>query len=225
MTEALHDVQFPNESRAYREARNALLLAERELRRQVERVAEQRRALPPGGAIAEDYVFADVRNSGRKPRLSELFAGKSTLVAYSFMYGPKMDEPCPMCSSMLDALNGQVPHITQRAGLAVIAKSLPERIAAFARERGWDQLPLFSSADNRYNVDYKGEDANGNQRPAMNVFVLRDGKVHHSWCSELMFVKADPGQDPRHIDMIWPLWNVLDLTPEGRDAWRPKLRE
>src|SRR5690348_6266444 len=147
--DALHDVHFPNESRAYREARNELLFAERELRRQSERVAAQRRALPLGGALPEDYVFEDVRNGGRKVKLSELFAGKSTLVAYSFMYGPKMEEPCPMCSSMLDALNGQAPQISQRAGLAVIAKSPAPRIAAFARERGWDRLSLFSSADNR----------------------------------------------------------------------------
>ncbi len=227
----LHDVQFPNESRDYREARNELLLAEQDLRRQIERVAGRRRALPLGGEVPHDYAFDEVGalsgsgpRTGHSTKLSGLFGDKQTLIAYSYMYGPAMEEPCPMCSSMLDALDGQVQHITQRASVAVIAKSPAERIGVFARERGWSRLRLLSSANNRYNADYRGEDSSGYQRPALNVFARRDGKVFHTYCTELMFLPGDSGQDPRHIDMIWPLWNALDLTPEGRSAdWRPKL--
>ena len=228
MTDSLHGIHFPNESAEYRAARNELLLAEQVLRRQVEAVAALRRALPAGGEIPENYGFEEVAFGGvaspRRVRFSELFGDKETLVAYSFMYGPEMAEPCPACSSMLDGLNGQAPHVGPRASLVVIAKSPPERIRAFASARGWDRLRLFSSAGTTYNRDYRGETADGAQRPALNIFTRRDGSVRHFTCSELMFVSSEPGQDPRHIDLIWPLWNVLDMTPEGRGGnWRPKL--
>jgi predicted dithiol-disulfide oxidoreductase (DUF899 family) len=228
--ESLHHVRFPNESQAYREARNELLIAERELRRQMERVAAQRRALPVGGEVPEDYVFEEVGPlSGAIPtavpvKLSNLFGGKQTLIAYSFMYGPEMKEACPSCTSILDGLDGESQHVNQRASFVVIAKSPPARILDHTRVRGWTDLRLLSSAKNTYNADYQGENAKGEQRPALNVFTRRDGKIFHTYCTELMFISADPGQDPRHVDLIWPLWQLLDLTPEGRDAnWRPKL--
>ncbi|MGP0088479.1 MAG: DUF899 family protein [Xanthobacteraceae bacterium] len=225
---AAHAVRFPNENADYRQARNALLSSEIELRRQTERVAALRRALPLGGPPPEDYVFEEASSSdgaARRVRLSELFGKHSTLVAYSYMYGPQMEKPCPSCSSMLDALNGQAEHIRQRVGLVVIAKSPIARINAAARERGWSKLRLLSSAGNTYNRDYHGEDANGSQLPCLNVFTRRDGAVRHFWASEMLFAPRDPGQDPRHVDMIWPLWNVLDCTPEGRGSdWRPQLR-
>jgi predicted dithiol-disulfide oxidoreductase (DUF899 family) len=223
-----HAVRFPNENADYRQARNGLLSAEIELRRQIERVAELRRALPLGGPPPEDYAFEEAGTSDAAPRrvrLSELFGKHATLVAYSYMYGPKMEKPCPSCTSLLDALNGQAEHIQQRAGFVVIAKSPIERIRAAARERGWTRLRLLSSAGNTYNRDYQGEDANGSQRPCLNIFTRRDGTVRHFWASEMMFAPTDPGQDPRHVDMIWPLWNVLDCVPEGRGSdWRPQLR-
>ena len=214
------DVSFPNESGAYRAARNALLDAEIALRRQTEAVAAQRRALPEGGEVPEDYVFEGEEGP---VRLSELFDDKSTLVLYNYMYGPRMEKPCPSCTSMLDGLNGQARHITQQVALAVVARSPLERILAFTRPRGWTGLRLLSSAGNNYNIDYKGEDADGSQNPTMNVFTRTDGKVRHAWSSELMSAPRDPGQDPRHVDIVWPLWNVLDLTPQGRGAWYPKL--
>ena len=218
---ALHDVRFPGESAAYREARDALLQAEIELRRQVERVAALRRQLPPGGEVAQDYVF----EADEGPiRLSQLFGDKDTLVAYSYMYGPRMERPCPSCTSMLDSLDGQAPHISQSVSLAVIARSPLARIKAFTDPRGWRNLRLLSSAANDYHRDYHGESAEGAQLPAMNIFTRRDGSVRHFWASEMMFAPSDPGQDPRHVDMIWPLWNVLDMTPEGRgDSFYPKL--
>jgi len=217
----LHDKRFPNESMKYRMARDTLLRMESELRRQVERVAALRRKLPAGGAVSQDYVFDE---GGTRVRLSELFGDKDTLVAYSFMYGPKMERPCPSCTSILDSLDGAVPHVSQRAALVAIAKSPSERIRAFAHERGWRNLRLLSSAGNSYNADYHGEGADGSQWPTLNVFTRKGGEVRHTYCSELLFTPAEKGQDHRHVDMMWPLWNVFDYTPGGRGAtWRPKL--
>ena len=219
---SLHDLHFPNEDRTYRQARDELLRAEAELRRQIERVAAQRRALPPGGVVPEDYVFEEGEEA-RPVRLSELFGDKETLVLYSFMYGPAMERPCPLCSSMLDGLDGQVQPITQRVALAVAARSPIARIRAAGAERGWRRLRLISSANNNYHRDYLGESPTGDQWPMLNVFNRRGGEIRHAWASELFFAPAEPGQDPRHIDMIWPLWSVLDLTAGGRGDWRPPL--
>ncbi len=219
----LHDRRFPNESVSYRSARNRLLRAELALRRQIEKVAAMRRELPAGGAVPENYVF-EAGEPAHRVRLSELFGSHDTLVAYSFMYAPNMACACPMCTSMLDGLDGNAPHIAQRTSLVVIAKSPLERILGFARERGWRSLRLLSSAGNTYNRDYHGEGPDGAQWPMLNVFVRRRGKVRHSYGSELLFAKAEPGQNNRHVDLIWPLWNLLDLTPEGRGSdWYPKL--
>jgi predicted dithiol-disulfide oxidoreductase (DUF899 family) len=223
---SLHAVRFPNEGAKYRVARENLLCAEIELRRQIERVAAERRKLPVGGAIPEDYAFEEIASEGRvrRVRMSELFGDKSTLIAYSFMYGPEMAKPCPMCTAMLDSLNGSAAHVGQRTNLVVIAKSPADRIRAYARERGWNGLLLLSSAHNDYNRDYKGEGPDGSQWPSLNVFVRRDGKIHHYYHTEMLFAPADPGQHNRHVDMIWPLWNLFDFTPEGRGAnWYPKL--
>ena len=213
--------RFPNETKTYRAARNRLLRAELALRRNVEKVAALRRKLPAGGAVPEDYVFEE---KDRKTRLSELFVSGDTLVAYSFMYGPNMAKACPMCTSMLDGLNGNARHIAQRTNLVVIAKSPIERIRAHARERGWTDLRLLSSAGNSYNRDYHGEGPDGSQWPMLNVFVRRRGKLRHFYATELLFGKADPGQNNRHVDPIWSLWNLLDFTPKGRGKdWYPKL--
>ena len=214
-------MKFPNETKSYRGARNKLLAAEVALRRKVEAVAALRRKLSPGGQVPEDYRF---ESEAGEVSLSQLFGRGETLLAYSFMYGPKMAQPCPMCTAMLDGLNGNAPHIAQRTDLVVIAKSPFGRIAEFARARGWANLRLLSSAGNSYNRDYHGEDDKGGQWPMMNVFVRRDGAVRHFWGSEMLAAKADKGQNARHVDMIWPLWNLLDLTREGRGSdWYPRL--
>jgi predicted dithiol-disulfide oxidoreductase (DUF899 family) len=213
---------FPGESDAYRAARDRLLEAEIELRRSIERVAAMRRGLPPGGAVPEDYVFEDKDGGVRLSDLSE--PGKDTLAIYSFMYGPEVERPCPACTSIVDALDGSAVHVTQRINLAVVAKSPLDRILAFAEERGWRRVRLLSSAGNSYNRDYFGETPEGAQMPMLNVFVKRDGIVRHFWGSELMNAPADPGQNERHVDSIWPLWNLLDVTPEGRGKdWQPSL--
>jgi predicted dithiol-disulfide oxidoreductase (DUF899 family) len=214
-------MDFPNESKTYRAARNRLLSAEKALRKKVEAVAALRRRLPQGGAVPEDYLFEE---EGRRTRLSELFVNGDTLVAYSYMYGPAAANPCPMCTSMLDALDGNARHIAQRTNLVVIAKSPIGRILEFTRPRGWKNLRLLSSAGNTYNRDYHGEGPDGSQWPMLNAFVRRKGVVRHFWGSELLGAKSEPGQNGRHVDMLWPLWNALDVTPEGRGKdWYPKL--
>ena len=239
------DIRFPGESGEYRRERNRLLEAEIELRRAIERVAAQRRALPPGGSVPDDYRFEEAADGGGEVRFSELFApGKDTLVIYSFMFprwsgdtrpGPTRGEtarlplaetPCPSCTSILDSLDGAAPHLAQQLNLAVVAKSDPERIGTFARERGWRQLRLLSSRENTYNRDYHAETPQGDQIPILNVFV-RDGTgIRHAWATELMFAPRDEGEDPRHVDSIWPIWSVLDMTPQGRDTGSnfPSLR-
>jgi predicted dithiol-disulfide oxidoreductase (DUF899 family) len=228
---ALHAARFPGESRDYRKARNKLLRAEIDLRRRIEDVAALRRRLPPGGMVPEDYVFEegvaglDGAGGSKRVKLSELFVHDgASLIVYSFMYGPNMAKPCPMCTAMLDSLNGAAPHAMQRINLAVVASSPLERIHAFARERGWHNLRLLSSADNTYNQDYHAQSASGSQLPALTVFARRSGKTHHVFSTEMLYAPPERGLSGRHVDSIWPLWNLFDLTPEGRGKdWYPKL--
>jgi predicted dithiol-disulfide oxidoreductase (DUF899 family) len=230
-------ITLPGESPEYRAARDRLLQQEVELRRAMETVAAARRELPPGGRIKTDYVFdgADVDGAPVDVRLSELFEpGKNSLVLYSFMFprdpddptpGPRDGEtallplaegPCPSCVALLDQLDGAADHASQHVSLAVIAKAPLPRVLAFGRERGWRRLRLLSSAGNSYNADYVAETPEGIQRPMLTVF-HRDGDViRHFWSSELFYAPTDPGQEPRHAGTLEPLWNLFDLTPEGR---------
>ena len=228
-------IRFPGESDEYRLARNRLLAAEIELRRTIEQVAAQRRALPTGGAVPHDYVFEETADGGGQVRFSELFApGKDTLVIYSFMFprwsgdtrpGPAKGEtarlplaetPCPSCTSILDSLDGAAPHLAHPLNLVVVAKSDPARIGNFAHERGWRNLRLLSSRNNNYNRDYHAESPEGEQSPVLNVFTRDGDRLRHRWATELMFAPRDEGEEPRHVDPIWPIWNVLDMTPGGR---------
>ena len=228
-------VRFPGESTDYRLARNELLQAEIELRQAIERVAARRRALPPGGAVADDYVFEEAAPGGGSVRFSELLApGQDTLVIYSFMFPrwsgdtrpgpaegrtarlPLAETPCASCTSILDSLDGAAPHLAQLLTLVVVAKSDPARIRDFAQERGWRHLRLLSSRSNTYNRDYHAEGPDGGQIPILNVFAGDGQGLRHRWATELMFAPREEGMEPRHVDSIWPIWNVLDLTPGGR---------
>ena len=222
-------VSFPGESAQYRAARNWLLDQEAELRRVTEAVAAARRDLPPGGVVPEDYVFQGVGADALPVdvRLSELFApGKDALVIYNMMFPRALDEdlPCPSCTQFLDSFDGVAEHAAQRINLAVVTKADLPRLVAHAKQRGWRRMQLLSSAANTYNRDYHGEAADGAQLPMMNVF-RRDGEtIRHFWGSELLYAPTEPGQDPRHGDTIDPLWNLFDLTPEGRGSdWYPEL--
>jgi predicted dithiol-disulfide oxidoreductase (DUF899 family) len=224
MTDTLHPIRFPNEPDEYRQARNALLQAEIDLREQRERVAALRRQLPRGGKVREDYVFEEIAAGGgvTQTRLAELFApGKDSLILYSFMYGPEMKAACPMCTSFIDGMDRYALHITQRTNLAVVAKSPITRIRAWADEREWNRVRLLSSATNDYNADYAAQTPEGNQIPACNVFIKRDDGVFHFWNAETLYVRG--AGHPRHVDLLWPIWSFFDLTPEGRGDWMPRL--
>src|ERR1700736_287200 len=230
---SLHEVRFPGELDEYRRARDELLKAEIDLRRQIEAVAPQRRELPLRGVVPRDSTFEEWdagTNAARPVRLSELFAdGKDTLFLYSHMFIPgeaglPLEEGCPLCTSIIDAVDGEVPHITQRINFAVVAKAPVERFHAHGQARGWRHARLLSSAHTTYNRDYQAETPDGEQLPMATVFVRRDGRIYHSWSSELFLVPTEAGSDPRHVDFMWPLWAVLDRTPEGRSPdWVPAL--
>ena len=137
---------------------------------------------------------------------------------------PLEEGPCPSCVALLDQLDGAAEHASQHLNLAVVAKAPLPRLLAFGEERGWRQLRLLSSAANSYNRDYHAETAEGAQRPMLTVF-HRDGEtIRHFWSSELFYAPSDPGQEPRHVGTLEPLWNLFDLTPEGRPSdWDEQL--
>ena len=224
-----HEKRFPGESEEYRRARNELLEAELALRQQVEEVAAMRRKLPLGGRVEKEYVFEELDESGHQQEvsLSGLFAdGKDSLILYNFMYGPDWENACPMCTSLLDGFEGNAQYVRQRANFAIVAKAGIEKLAAWGKERGWKRLRLLSSNKNSFNADYNAEFSSnyGDQHPVLHVFVRREGQICHQWSSEALFTQSET--DPRHVDMIWPLWNLLDLTPEGRGSgWYPAFQQ
>jgi predicted dithiol-disulfide oxidoreductase (DUF899 family) len=236
---------FPGESAEYRAARDRLLEQEVELRRAMEAVAGSRRALPPGGPVPDDYVFQGAGADGAPTsvKLSELFEpGKNSLVIYSFMFprdpddsspGPAIGKtaalpleegPCPSCTALLDQLDGAAEHARQHINFVVVAKTSLARLLTFAEERGWRRLRLLSSAGNTYNRDYHAETAEGVQRPMLNVFHREPDAIRHFWGSELLYGPTDGDQEPRHVGTLEPLWNLFDLTPEGRPSdWYEQL--
>src|SRR3954452_8872424 len=143
-------IAFPGETAAYRAARDELLARERALRAQTEAVAAQRRALPPGGEVATDYVFTEARPDGTVAEvpLQGLFGAHDALAIYHMMFprSPSDDRPgprdgaCPSCTSLLDQLDGMVPHAAENVSFAIVAKAPAERLRAFAAERGWRHL-------------------------------------------------------------------------------------
>jgi predicted dithiol-disulfide oxidoreductase (DUF899 family) len=210
----------------------------------MEAVAAARRKLPPGGVVPEDYVFQGAGPDGAPTdvRLSELFEpGRDSLVIYSFMFPrdpgdtrpgpptgqtallPLEESPCPSCTALIDQLDGAAEHAAQHINLAVVAKTPLPRIVTFAGERGWRRLRFLSSAGNTYNRDYLAETEKGAQRPMLNVFHRDGGTIRHFWGSELFYAPTDPGQDPRHVGTLEPLWNLFDFTPEGRPDWDEQL--
>jgi predicted dithiol-disulfide oxidoreductase (DUF899 family) len=238
-------IAFPGESAEYRAARDRLLDDEIRLRRAMETVAAARRELPPGGVVPEDYVFQGLGADGTPAdvRLSELFApGRDSLAVYGFMFPrdpgderpgpatgqtallPLAEGPCPSCVALLDQLDGAVEHARPLVNFVVVAKAPLTRVVAFADERGWRRLRLLSSANTTFNRDYHAETPEGAQRPMLNVFHRDGAEIRHFWGSELLYAPVDSGQDPRHVGTLEPLWNLLDLTPEGRPTdWDEQL--
>ena len=216
---ATNKAHFPNESGEYRKARNALLVEEIELRRQIERLAAMRRALPPGGEIPRDFEL--VSEAG-PVQLSSLFRNKETLIIYSMMYGAQRKEPCPMCTSFLSSWNGTAVNLPQRVAIAVTARSPIERLIDFKKQRGFTNLPFISDMSGEYTRTYvSSEDADV---PGLSVFSRRDGLIRHFYSGEMSGTMADPRQDPRGAPDADPLWLMLDLTPDGRGTdWYPRL--
>ncbi|HEY0682137.1 MAG TPA: DUF899 family protein [Steroidobacter sp.] len=241
-------VTFPNESAEYRSARNALLEQEIALRRLTESVAAHRRALPAGGKIPEDYEFDGLGADGKptKIKLSALFRdGADSVVFYNYMFPrhksdtrepatsgetsqlPTLEQPCPSCTALIDQLDAAAPHFEAAGGnFAVVAKAPLAQLLGVARDRGWKHVRLLSSAHApNFRRDYHGEDDEGQQLPITLVFKRgRDGAIRFFWASELMFAPSDPGQDHRAAGTLEPLWNLFDLTPEGRPEFNEQLQ-
>ncbi len=210
---------FPNESAEYRQARNALLAEEIELRRNIERVAALRRALPPGGEIPRDYVFEGAKGA---VQMSQLFGDKDVLVVYSMMFGPARERACPMCTAMLTSWDGTARNLRERVALAVTARSPFARLADFKSERGWKNLQPYSDSEGDYTRAYVNAD--DGDVPGLSVFVRDNGTIRHFYSGEMSGEMADPGQDPRGAPDLDPLWTILDLTPSGRGgSWYPQL--
>ncbi len=211
--------RFPNESAEYRQARNALLAEEIELRRHIERVAEQRRALPAGGEVPQDFEFISEHGP---VHLSELFGDTSPLHVYSMMFGPQRQAACPMCTSFLTSSNGTANNLRERVANVVTARSPIDRLIEFKNQRGLLNLPFVSDLSGDYTRAYvNADDADF---PGFSVFIRRDGVVRHFYSGEMSGEMADPGQDPRGAPDADPLWMMLDCTPEGRgNDWYPKL--
>ena len=224
----MHPFRFPNEDDAYRAARDELLAAEMELRQKMEDVAALRSRLPLGGQVPKDYEFTELTAEGtKKTHLSELFeAGKSHLYLYSYMFGPNMAHPCPICTSFVDGTDGYALHITRRINLAFIIRSPIERLRPYVEDRGWRNLRFLSADGTSYFQDYLSETPDGQQMPIANVFTQNDGGIHHFWASEMCYAQ-DRYIDgmPRHMDLMWPIRSFLNHTPDGRgkDDWLPKI--
>jgi predicted dithiol-disulfide oxidoreductase (DUF899 family) len=221
--------RLQNESPEYLAHRERLRLAEIELRMQRKRVAELRRQLPQGARV-EDYTFiegpADL-DAGDMPtrtvRLSELStAPNRSVVLYQFMYGKRQTTPCPMCTLIIDSLNGVAHHLAENVDLAIVAAADPPALRAHARRQGWHNLRLLSTgADSTFKYDLGGEDREGNQDSTISVFTRdADGTLRH-------FYSAHPQTAPDHkeggLDLLSPVYNVLDLTPQGRGEWYASL--
>jgi predicted dithiol-disulfide oxidoreductase (DUF899 family) len=217
-----------NESSEYLAKREELRLAEIELMRQRERVAELRRHLPEGAPI-QDYAFQEGPrdlNSGdalaRTTHLSELFTQRNrSLIIYHFMYGKQQTKPCPMCTAWLDGANGVAHHLAQNLDFAVVAAADLPTLRAHARARGWDKLRLLSAGNSTFKYDLGSEDRKGHQDSTISVFT-RDaaGTLRH-------FYSAHPRMaldiKERGIDLLAPIWHFMDLTPAGRGNWYTSL--
>ena len=217
-----------NESPEYLAKREEVRQAEIELMRQRERVAELRRALPPG-AIIQDYEFVEgpiALDDGDEPvrtvRLSQLFTGPDRpLVIYHFMYGKRQTNACPMCTAWIDGYNGVAHHVAQNVDLAIVAAADPVTLRAYARERGWNRLRLLSAGESTFKYDLGSEDRQGNQDSTISVFTRdEDGTLRHFYSGH-PWLAVDIKE--RGIDELTPIWNFLDLTPQGRGTFYASL--
>ena len=220
---AKREPRFTSESSAYARAREALLAEEIEVRRHLGRLARQNRELPQGPEMPETWKFVGM--NGGDVGLADMFGQRDTLVLYHWMYGPERNRPCPMCTNLLGPLAANAADLKQRVALAVVSRSKVERMIAFGVERGWRDLPYYQATGDAFSVAIGGLDPEkGGEMPVLMVLRKVDGKVRLHWMGETTMARADPGEDPRGAVDLAPLWNVLDLTPAGRDPkWYPRL--
>ncbi|MDQ8756839.1 DUF899 family protein [Sphingosinicella sp. LHD-64] len=208
------------ESADYRRARTALLAEEIALRRQIQRVAAQRRTLPPGPA-PKDYRFLD--EQGNEVGLADLFGRHDTLFTYFWMFGPQRARPCPMCTSFVGSLDIPAPDIAQRLSVAIVGRSPVARQLAFARERGWRNLNFYQTVGDDFPRDF-GALGDSGEGAAVLVWTRDGDTVRLFWAAEGGSETADPGFDPHLAPDPTPLWNILDMTPAGRGTdWYPSL--
>jgi predicted dithiol-disulfide oxidoreductase (DUF899 family) len=207
----MSETRYPNESQKYREARDALLKEEQALIAKTKALAAKRRTLPLGGELKQDYVFqwANEGKVGKPVKFSELFGDKTTLILYSWMFGPNWDNPCPSCTSLMDGFDRAWYSVNEDAAFVAIAKAPAKKISAWATKRGWSQIPLLSGYESTFQADYKCQepDDDDKQQPVMHTFTKRDGKIFHFWATETT---------QNHVDTVWVYWNLFDFTPEGR---------
>ncbi len=221
---AKRKVLFSGESAAYAKARQALLAEEIEVRRHVGKLARQNRELPEGPAMPNDWKF--VSENGNEVGLAEMFGPhQDTLVLYHWMYGPERNRPCPMCTNLLGPLAANAADLRQRAALAVVSRSKVERMVAFGIERGWRDLPYYQAVGDQFSIAIGGFDPEKRSEiPVLMVLRKTSDQVRLHWMGETNLEMADPGEDPRGAVDIAPMWNLLDLTPAGRDPkWYPRL--
>jgi predicted dithiol-disulfide oxidoreductase (DUF899 family) len=224
----LRQTNLPNESEEYLLKRDELRRAEIDLRNQRERVAELRRQLPQGPAV-QDYMFEEVSarlDAGdtpiKKTRLSELFTRPDrSVVIYHFMFGKKQTKPCPMCSAWIDGFNAVAHHLAQNLDFAIVAAADLASLRSYARTRGWNRLRLLSAGSSTFKYDLGSENKEGDQDSAISAFTRDgDGTIRHSYTGHPWLA---PDIKERGIDELTPVWNIMDLTRQGRGTFYTKL--
>lgn len=212
------EYRFPNESDEYRIVRNELLEMEKDLRAKVDAVAAKRRELPQGGKLKSNYEFECPNGKGgvRKEAFAELFGDHDTLILYSMMFGREWDAPCPSCTSIVDALDASYIPTSDQAAMAVVGEANATQLADLAAFRNW-RIPVFSDAGSGYLLEYfpYTETKDASLVSMMNVFTRNEEGIFHFWGSELVAHPKENGH-PNHVDIVWPFWNLLDMTPGGR---------
>ena len=217
-----HTVVSQNEWLA---ARRALLAREKEFTRARDALSAEVRALP-WVKIEKNYVFdgPDGRES-----LADLFGGKSQLMIYHFMLGPGWVQGCPSCSFVADHFDGAIPHLAQRdVALIAVSRAPSAEIEAYRKRMGW-KFKWVSSNANDFNFDYGVSFTS--QEQAKNEVTYNYGKQRFE-SDEMpgvsVFYKDESGQVfhtystyRRGVEVMMGTYNLLDLTPKGRDEHNP----
>jgi predicted dithiol-disulfide oxidoreductase (DUF899 family) len=140
---------------------------------------------------------------------------------HHLMYGKKQTRPCPMCTMWIDGWNGVAHHLAQNVDVVVVAAADPAALRAHARSRGWRNLRLLSCGANTFKYDLGSEDHEGAQDSSASVFTRdADGTPRHFYTHHPRMAQ-DVAQ--RGMDLLTPVYNILDLVPQGRGTWFASL--